>query len=271
MVRTLLPATPATSGTLAARAVALLLLPIRALLMLVLLLLPLGALLLLLTEVGVWPLALDGADLVGGVGVAPTSSLALFPVHDDGLPDAGVGNLFDCRFVRGRLEARDVDLNDRVHGRWELGHEHHAFDVLGDVELVRVEAVEVRLELVECGDRRGVGRDSEADGGAEVLVDDGDAGLAGLLCELVPEFLGGVDIAEVLVDGAGEAKDDVAGGPIVVVVPVLDVAAIRVGGLGAGGADRGPLSLGHEVGLHLGGPLKVVVADKDGDVLSKSV
>ena len=43
MVRTLLPATPATSGTLAARAVALLLLPIRALLMLVLLLLPLGA------------------------------------------------------------------------------------------------------------------------------------------------------------------------------------------------------------------------------------
>ena len=99
MVRTLLPATPATSGTLATRAMALLLLPIRALLMLVLLLLPLGALLLLLTEVGVWPLALDGADLVGGVGVAPTSSLALLPVHDDGLPDASVGDLFDRRLV----------------------------------------------------------------------------------------------------------------------------------------------------------------------------
>ena len=64
MVRTLLPATPATSGTLAVRAVDLLLLPIRALLMLVLLLLPLGALLLLLTEVGVQPFALDSADPV---------------------------------------------------------------------------------------------------------------------------------------------------------------------------------------------------------------
>ena len=271
MVRTLLPATPATSSTLAARAMALLLLPIWALLMLVLLLLPLRALLLLLTEVGVWPLALDGADLVGVVSVAPTSSLALLLVHDDGLPDTSIGNLLDCRLVRGRLEARDVDLNDGVHGRWELGHEHHALDVLGDVELVRVKAVEVRLELVECGDRRGVGRDSEADGGAEVLVDDGDAGLAVFFFELVPEFLGGVDIAEVLVDGAGEAKDDVAGGSVVVVVPVLDFGAVGIGGLGAAGRDRDPLSLGHEVGLHLGGPLKVVVADKDGDVLGKSV
>ena len=99
MVRTLLPATPATSGTLATRAVALLLLPIGALLMLVLLLLPLRALLLLLTEVGVRPLALDSTDPVGGVGVVPTTSLALLPMHDDGLSDASVGNLFDCRLV----------------------------------------------------------------------------------------------------------------------------------------------------------------------------
>ena len=100
------------------------------------LLLLLRALLLLMTEVGVRPLALDSTDLVGGVSVAPPLPLALFPVHDDGLSDTGVCNLLDCWFVHGPLEARDVDLNNQVHGWWKLGHEHHALDMLGDFELV---------------------------------------------------------------------------------------------------------------------------------------
>ena len=188
------------------------------------------------------------------------TSLALFPVHDHSLADAGERDLLDGGTSSVVLEARDVDLDDRIHGLRKLGDEHHPLDVLQDVELVGIKALEVRLELVEGWDRVGVAGHSEADRSTEVLIDDGDAWLPVVRLEVVPDVRSGGLASDSADDALSEAKADVAHGLAIEFVP--DRLLVSVCG-GARLVDDLPLSLCQEVGLHGHGPLEVVGARED--------
>ena len=250
--------TTATMRTRAARAVVLLL-PLRALLLLLLSL----RTLLLLAEGRVGTLALDGADLVSVRTLSATlATMALLPLEDDGLTHVRESDRLDRGLAGSRLETRKVDLDHRVHSCRELGHEHHPLDVLGDGELVRLETLEVRLELVESGDGVGVGRDGQTHSGAEVLVDDRHAGLAVGVLQVSPHVrrrrlcLDGGD------DGRRDAKADVALGPKVIGLERLE--SVGLGGGRRARHDDMPLALRHEEGLHGLRPLKVVGAGESG-------
>ena len=260
LMRTLLLVTTASCAhtTVAARAI--LLLPLRVLLIRLLLWV---RVILLLVEGRVRTLALystDLPDVVVATSLVP--SLTLFPMHDDGIVNASEGDLLEGG--RGSIthEARCVDLNGRIHGRWELGHEHHPLDVLGDVKLVGDESLEVQLQLVERGDRIGLGGDSEVNSGMEVLVDGGDAGLAVHLLEVVPDLLRHGLGSNGSADARGEAQLDAAHGTGVGIVPAFGLVGITSGGRLGLGHGR-PLTVQLEVGLHVVSPLEVVGAGDD--------
>ena len=135
----LVTTTSCARTTVAARAI--LLLPLRALL--IRLLLWVRAIL-LLAEGRVRTLALYSADLPNVVvATSLVLSLTLFPMHDDSVANTGKGDLLEGSHGSIAHETRRVDLNGRIHGQRELGHEHHPLDVLGDVELVGDKSLEV--------------------------------------------------------------------------------------------------------------------------------
>ena len=165
-----------TAGTTSTwAALLLLLLSLRALLLLLLRLL--GALL-LLAEGRVGTLAPNRTELVRVRALTTMTALTLLPLQNCSLSDIRDGDRLDRSLALGRLKTGEVHLNHGVHRGREFRHEDHPFDMLRDGELVRLKALEVRIELVESGDGVRVTRNGEREGSAEVLIDNRHARLA---------------------------------------------------------------------------------------------